>query len=81
MQFNNELGLAYNYGENTNTQLAAYDNTNVEISNISVPTGLVGSAATQYYSNNINTSLTAIQNRKLDQEQARRNKDFDCGKM
>ena len=80
IQFNNDLCLAYNYGENTNKQLASYDNTNVEVSNISIPIGLVGSAATQYYSNNINTALTSIQNRKLDQEQARRNKDFDCGK-
>ena len=80
LQFNSELGIAYNYGENTNTQLAFYDNTNTQISNISLPIGLVGSAATQYFANNLNTSLTSIQNRKLDQEQARRNKDFDISK-
>lgn len=80
IQFNNELTIAYNYGDNTNISLSSYDNTNVEISNLSIPIGLIGSAATQYYSNNINTSLTSIQNRKLDQEQARRNRDFDSGK-
>lgn len=81
LQFNSDLGIAYNYGENTNTQLASYDNTNTQISNVSIPIGLVGSAATQYFANNINTSLTSIQNRKLDQEQAKQNIDFDSTKM
>lgn len=81
LQFNSDLGIAYNYGENTNTQLASYDNTNTQISNVSIPIGLVGSAATQYFANNINTSLTSIQNRKLDQEQAHQNIDFDSTRM
>ena len=81
LQFNSDLGIAYNYGENTNTQLASYDNTNTQISNVSIPIGLVGSAATQYFANNINTSLTSIQNRKLDQEQAKINIDFDSSNL
>lgn len=80
LQFNDVLGIAYNYGDQTNTLLASYDNTNTQISNVSVPIGLVGSAATNYFSNNINTSLTSIQNRQLAEKQARRNKDFNITK-
>lgn len=68
--FDEGISLAYSFGSSTNEKLPSFDNTNTIITNIGLKIGLVGSSSSNYYSNNVNTGLTSVQNRQSEFVQA-----------